>query len=88
MIELKKLEDISDEDVLKVAEINLWRRKIREESMITQTKEILFQTTRYFNLLQEEWSDTIDMIRELGYAYRWNSISVKEQVEYGWIKLK
>jgi hypothetical protein len=88
MIELNKLEDITDEDVFKVAELLLWRRNILKETIISQTKELILNPSKVFTLRQEDWADVIDKIRELGYAYRWNSISVKEQVEYGWIKLK
>ena len=32
-------------------------------------------------------SDT-DFLRSKGYAIRWNGITVEEQIEYGWVKLK
>lgn len=33
-------------------------------------------------------SKYVDKLRELGYAYPWNSLSVEQQIEYNWIKIK
>jgi hypothetical protein len=37
-----------------------------------------------FNII----SRAVDRFRRLGYAYEYNGITVKEQIEFGWIKLK
>ena len=87
-LELKPLSSITDEDVLKIAELLLWQRKILESSMISQTKEILLQESKITTLKGWEWADITDKVRELGYAYRWNGVSVEKQIEFGWIKLK
>ncbi|REC56995.1 hypothetical protein DRF62_02215 [Chryseobacterium piscium] len=87
-LKLKSLESITDEDVLKIAELLLWQRNILESSMIAQTKEILLSISKITTVKGWEWANIIDKVRELGYAYWWNGISVKDQIECGFIKLK
>ncbi|AZB23605.1 hypothetical protein EG339_02695 [Chryseobacterium bernardetii] len=86
-LELKPLSSITDEDLLKIAELLSWRKSMSESSIITQTKELLLSQSQT-NLYREHWSDIVDKVRELGYAHKWNGISVEKQIEYGWIKLK
>ena len=54
--------------------------------------EISGHGVRYLNWMEVSFFcnvvDVIDKIRDLGYAYTWNGITVEEQIEFGWIKLK
>jgi hypothetical protein len=86
-LELKCISSITDEDLLKIAELLSWRKSMQESSIIAQTKELLLQQSQT-NLYREHWSDIVDKVRELGYAHKWNGISVEEQIEFGWIKIK
>lgn len=53
-LELKPLQSITDEDVLKIAESILWRNtKISESAMIAQTKDLLLQTSKIFTIRSE-----------------------------------
>lgn len=86
-LELKPLSSITDEDLLKIAELLSWRSTMQESSILAQTKELLLNQSQT-NLYREHWSDIVDKVRELGYAHKWNSVTVEQQIEYGWIKLK
>lgn len=86
-IELKCIESITDEDLLIIAELLSWRKSMQETSIIAQTKELLLSQSQT-NLYREHWSDIVDKVRELGYAHKWNGVTVSKQIEYGWVKLK
>lgn len=87
-LELKPLSMIIDEDVLKISELLSWSSKISESAIIAQTKELLQSKQFQTNLYRENWSDIVDKVRELGYAHKWNGLSVDTMIEYSWIKLK
>lgn len=84
---LKPLSSITDEDVLKIAELLSWRRTMQESSIISQTKDLLLNQSQT-NLYREHWSDIVDKVRELGYAHKWNDANIEKQIKYGWIKLE
>lgn len=86
-LKLKSLSMISDGDLLKIAELLSWSSKISESAIITQTKELLQVKQFQTNLYRENWSDIVDKIRELGYAHKWNGLSVDTMLDYGWIIL-
>ncbi|MDR3026070.1 hypothetical protein [Chryseobacterium sp.] len=86
-LELKDIVSITDEDLLRIAELLSWRKSMQETSIIVQTKELLLSQSQT-NLYREHWSDIVDKVRELGYAHKWNGVTVENQIEYGWIKLK
>jgi len=81
-LELKPLENISDEDLKAIGFGNIGDKKIQF----------------YFNDYNCQWSSSCgnygslllqhyDYLRSKGYALPWNGVSVGWQIEYGWIKL-
>lgn len=51
-------------------------------------KFLIRQAKHDLNNLYSLLIETIDYIRSKGYALPWMGLSVEQQIEYGWIKLK
>tara|TARA_B100000378_G_scaffold236018_1_gene202678 strand:- start:2565 stop:3005 length:441 start_codon:yes stop_codon:yes gene_type:complete len=95
-LELKSLSDITDEDAIKVAKIANWSPLHADR--VKAGKQIIFGD---FGIPEEavdssdEDYDSIlnyipvfDYLRSKGYALPYNGLSVEDQIEYGWIKIK
>lgn len=78
-LELKPLSSISDEDSITLWKA-IWGDNVVTKNRIKEIKERLIELS--YN------SKFTDKARELGYACNWNGITVEQQIEYGWIKLK
>ena len=61
---------------------------MKDWEKVEQIHEILHHETYSHKFLDvEEASRFIDKIKELSYAFDYNGIAVKQQIEWGWIKL-
>jgi hypothetical protein len=87
-LELTPLSMISDEDAIQVAHLFNWISKADKENVkIKATKKYLI----YFNEEEITFQDSEKIsssLRSKGYALPYNGVSVEQQIEYGWIKLK
>lgn len=99
-LELTPLSQISDEDAIEVAKI--YQSNIRGISLLgiggVSKEEILKAGlefckringnywNNYVNVFQMLWA--FDFLRSKGYALPYNGITVDEQIEFGWVKLK
>lgn len=92
-LELKPLSSITDEHVIKVANIFGWK-----ETEGDSVEEILKQGRKTVNELFEKkftisylalrlYFEVYDYLRSKGYALPWMGLSVEKLQEYGWIKL-
>jgi hypothetical protein len=87
-LELTPLSLISDEDAIMVAK--MWY----DEGEGTELRNVDLETSR--NLVNHHLKygfegmafEIVDYLRSKGYALPWNGISVEQQIEYGWVKLK
>ena len=77
-LELTPLSQITDEDVKYI-----WR--IEGYVNETNCKELIGVNTKIGMPLR---CLTADYLRSKGYALPWMNVSVEEQIEFGWIKLK
>lgn len=85
-LELTPLSSITDEDAIEVSRI--WGSKV--DSRIIGESIV--------NRLAGRWSDietqfrnilgVVDYLRLKGYALPWMGITVEQQIEFGWVKLK
>lgn len=91
-LELKPLSSISDEDAIEVAKFLGWdlSEAIKARALIITLycvgggDSLKTQLINDFNLI----ASGVDKIRALGYAYEFQGLSVEDQIEYRWIKLK
>ena len=79
-LELKSLEDITEEDLNYCSQICFKNTRMTFASV----KDYLEQNYLFGFFMDEE----VDYLREKGYAVKWRGLSVEKQIEYGWIKLK
>lgn len=85
LLELKPLESISDEDA-----IDIGKYRYNYLKMMTYTEigkciisDYLNRSSKWqFELEQYE----IDYLRSKGYALPWMGLSVKDLIDYGWVK--
>lgn len=83
-IELTPLSQITDEDARRVTQImNTIGSKIG--SGIMEAEDIKENLAKHPDLII---SHTADYLRSKSYALPFNDITVEEQIEFGWIKLK
>ena len=76
-LELKPLSSITDEAAIDLAEILGWSRKDLYKRYIVRSHTL-------GGLLSQI---ELDFLRSRGYALPWMSISVEQQIKFGWIKL-
>lgn len=76
-LELTPLSQISDEDAIEVSE----RCVPGNDKRIDNIKQ-------HCRIYAMQSSLISDYLRSKGYALPWNGITVEEQIEFGWIKLK
>jgi hypothetical protein len=86
LLELKSILKVSNKDAIEVSKI--WgssiSSKIIGKSIISRLISPTYQTeTKFRNIL-----GVVDYLRSEGYALHWNGITIEQQIEYGWIKLK
>jgi len=79
-LELKPLSSISDENVIILWDFVWGKSVLSSSNSIENKRSRLLQYSGYARF--------IDKARELGYACNWNGITVEQQIEFGWIKLK
>ncbi|MDV3882930.1 hypothetical protein CMU04_06315 [Elizabethkingia anophelis] len=79
-LELKSLDDITEEDLNYCSQICFKNTRMTFASV----KDYLEQNYLFGFFMDEE----VDYLREKGYAVKWRGLSVEKQIEYGWIKLK
>lgn len=84
-LELTPLRLISDEDLEYIA---LKISRVRDSEWSNRTLEM---TNKFKKVIIEEYSTGLsisDFLRLKSYAIEWNGLSVEQQVDYGWVKLK
>lgn len=80
-LELKKLEDLTDEDVIKIPKRDIFGRL---DGMWTKAEEFLKENGIFCFFTSEE----ADYLRSMSYAIPWMEFTVEDQVKNGWITLK
>lgn len=93
-LKLTPLNLISDEDLIKVAEIiNMYGAMdiLSNEAILkmhmSMAKKFLFGEYRCYRDVVI-WFQICDFLRSKGYALSYNDLSVEEQVQHGWVVLK
>lgn len=78
-LDLKDLKDVTDEDIKQLAEScgNIDYDNLKYH----------FKICNHRNISRWLASSYVDGLRLLGYALEWNGISVKKQIDLGWVKL-
>lgn len=86
-LELKSIEDITDEDALECTGVEVFKTYQSDEnsgcygmlpSGIFLDQEAFYITDRF----------NADYLRSKGYALPWMGLSIEKLIEYGWVKLK
>jgi len=87
-LELKPLSSITDEDAIEVAKIILltWETAIEIIRRINEDWNI--EAIKGDDISYHELIEIIDYLRSKGYALPYLDLSVEQQIEYNWIKLK
>jgi len=100
---LKPLSSITDEDAIEVAKLlnissyfidGFKNRNIGLISFHKDSDYIVFYESFYRKVIDGEITDNnypfifSDYMRQNGYAIEWHLLSVEQQIEYNWIKLK
>lgn len=88
--ELRPLSSITDEDAIEVANIfNLHHLSGAVKDLIKSIIIALDGTSNKSATTEfvSNWAESIDYLRSKGYALPWIGLSVKQQIEYGWVKL-
>lgn len=85
---LTPLSDITDEDAIEVAKI-----ENSYEDALTRGKVLVNTFIKYIDCSHSmknslQFINMIDYFRSKGYALPWNGLTVEEQIEFGWVKLK
>ena len=84
-LELKPLSSISDEDLKGLNDILDWGTNI---DTTERTLEWVQSLNEGYILGGISILNGCDYLRSKCYALPWNGITVEQQIEYGWIKLK
>lgn len=89
-LELKPLSNISDKDAIDIFNHlypnHLPTDDLEKIDVIKGVFENDFRPHKFLDL--NESTRFIDKSRSLGYVLDWNGITVEQQIEYNWIKLK
>lgn len=88
-IELKPLSSISDEDAIELS-YRLGQVVGLDNIIQENTTGLVKKVIENYTAIDCLWmlpARFTDKARELGYAIDWNEVSVKQQIEYNWIKL-
>ncbi len=89
-LELKPLSQITDEDAIEVFDAvypnSLPVSDYEKTEAVKGVFESEFRPHKFLDL--SESSSFIDACRRFGYALPFDGLSVEDQIEYGWIKLK
>lgn len=89
-LELKPLSSISDEDAIdflhKLEDKEFCDRKTKREKI--EWGKAFIESFITHRLSPQCYIISADFLRSKGYALPWNGITVEQQIEFGWIKLK
>jgi len=89
-VELTPLLAVTDEDAIEVAKFIGFDKGINQKAYIKVgnhvCKNILDGRMHMMNPIHA--FNMLDYLRSKGYALPWMNVSVDQQIEYGWIKLK
>lgn len=91
LIELVPLSKISEKDAIEVAKIfNIGHRTGTTAVLIKYILSALNGTTSKSETTEFvlSWKHATEYLRFRGYALPWMGVSVENQIEYGWVKLK
>ena len=93
-LELKPLSQITDEDAIEVADILKVKSDEQIKIILGEKHNRIDAVKRIINsengtgVSTKRFIEAIDFLRSKGYALPWMGISVEEQIEFGWVKLK
>ncbi|MCT3817127.1 hypothetical protein HZQ15_18795 [Elizabethkingia anophelis] len=87
-VELKSLEDITDDDLMTIAKYY----EPTTYKVESNSDEIVFDYMYGDNFssaaIGYDYGYALDYLRSKGYALPWMGLSVEKQIQYGWVKLK
>lgn len=87
---LTLLSSITDEDAIEVAKIMYPKDKHNEKDSLNWGKDIVREIIEGQTDKDVIWFagiiPVVDYLRSRGYALPWTSVSVEQQVEWGWVK--
>lgn len=95
---LKPLSSITDEDAISICNFLGFKSFDKKPNEAKAFVFILFivpsnDIVKYEALVNQmlfdlsDISSAVDLIRSMGYAYKWMGLSVEKLIEYGWVKL-
>lgn len=88
ILELKPLEDITDDDLMTIAK----HYEPTTYKVESNSDEIVFDYMYGDNFssaaIGYDYGYALDYLRSKGYALPWMGLSVEKQIQYGWVKLK
>jgi hypothetical protein len=92
VLQLTSLSAITDEDAIHVSKLSFIKiikshTAVSGKSILHGIFKIDFDGMFIRNPEYREVIDIVDHLRSKGYALPWMDLSVKELIEYGWIKL-
>ena len=95
-LELTPLSLITGEDAIELAKLNNWQHPVNDltEVYVNSLGDKVVKTSLdlkygYFVIKEDNFNPhQFDFLRSKGYALSYNGISVEEQIEFGWTKLK
>jgi len=89
-LELTPLSMISDEDAIEI--MDLFENNFDRDIKIVQGRQLIEDFKRgnlnRFGLTVEDLISISDRLRKLSFALKYDNLSVEQQIEYGWIKIK
>jgi len=91
-VELTPISAITDEDAIEVAKIMYPKDKHNDKDSLEWGKSIADEIIQGQTDKDVIWFSgiigTVDYLRSKGYALPYHDITVEQQIEYGWVKLK
>lgn len=90
-LNLTPLSLISDEDAIFIAVTAGWNSGVHRRSTLIKEGRLIAIEGLHSTIDDIGFYEFIiitDYLRSKGYALPWNGISVQQQIEYGWVKLK
>ncbi|MDV3536821.1 hypothetical protein CMU91_14980 [Elizabethkingia anophelis] len=90
-LELKSIEDITDEDAYFIGALFGWEEVTSNRDTIIyngrQIKDYInYHPNSHCDI--QKYYQLLDYFRSKGYALPWMGLSVEKLIEYGWVKLK
>lgn len=87
-LELTPVISVSDEDAVEVSRIMGLYDQYAIIGRIFCTREFDNSNDMKETMLYNMHCEAVEYMRSKGYAMPWRGVTVKKQIEYGWIKLK